>query len=496
MRVLFVASECHPLVKTGGLADVVGALPAALAAFGCDVRVLLPLYPEARQRAGRLRAVCPLPDLFGGDATVLAGRADGGPPVLCLDAPHLFDRAGSPYLGPDGSDWPDNPARFAALSWAAAEIGRGGAGGWVPDVVHAHDWQAGLVPVYLRAHGGPRPATVFTIHNIAFQGLCDAAALAALRLPAESFTWRGLEFHGRISFLKAGLVYAERLSTVSPTYAQELRTPAFGMGLEGVLRERAAVFTGILNGIDEAAWDPARDPAIAASYDRRRLAGKARNKRALQDALGLSPDGEGPLFGVVSRLTAQKGVDLLLEGVPTLLDGGGQLAVLGSGEPALEQALVEAAGRHPGRIAVRLGFDDGLAHRIQAGADALLVPSRFEPCGLTQMYALRYGTLPIVSRTGGLADTVIDANVAALAAGVATGFQVSPIDADGLRFGIERACTLFRSPDRWRRVQRRAMGHPVGWADSAARYLALYEAARRDAHDGTGPPRPSRPLGG
>lgn len=484
MRVLFVASECHPLVKTGGLADVVGALPAALAGLGCDVRVLLPLYPQVAERAGPLRPVRTLPDLMGADAAVLAGSPDGGPAVLCLDAPHLFARPGSPYLGPDGRDWPDNAARFAALSLAAAEIGRDGVEAWRPDVVHAHDWQAGLVPVYLRSRGGKRPATVFTIHNIAFQGLCDASALAALRLPAETFTWRGLEFHGRISFLKAGLVYADRLSTVSPTYARELRTPAFGMGLEGVLRERADAFAGILNGIDETVWDPARDPAIAAPYDRRRPAAKARSRQVLQEALGLATAAGGPLFGVVSRLTRQKGIDLLLEAVSVLLDGGGQLAVLGTGEPALERALIETAARHPDRIAARIGFDDALAHRIQAGADALLVPSRFEPCGLTQMCALRYGTLPVVSRTGGLADTVIDANVAALATGVATGFQLSPIDADGLRFAIERACALYREPDRWKQVQRRAMAQPVGWAASAAQYVAMYEAARRDARAG------------
>lgn len=467
-QVLSVASEVAPLVKTGGLADVAGALPAALKPEGWAIRTLLPGYPAVLEKLRGAREVWSESDLFGGPARVMAARA-GGLDLLVLVAPHLYDRAGGPYLGPNGRDWPDNPERFAALCWAGAAIASGEAGGWRPEVVHVHDWQAGLVPVYLRERGGG-PGTLITIHNIAFHGLADAAKLAWLRLPQEGFSPTGFEFWGRISALKAGLVYADRISTVSPTYARELLTPEYGMGLDGVLRARAADLTGILNGIDEAAWDPSVDPAIRPYKS---PAGKAKNRAALCAELGLAPP-QGPLCVVVSRLSEQKGLDLLMAALPRLLAAGGALALLGSGDAGLEAAFREAAADDPGRIAVRIGYDEALAHRMIAGGDAILVPSRFEPCGLTQLYGLRYGTLPVVARTGGLADTVIDANEAALRTGCATGFQFAPDSLNALCDAIDRACDAFGDPSLWANLVRRAMTHPVGWRNSARIYADLY----------------------
>jgi starch synthase len=474
-QVLSVASEVTPLVKTGGLADVAGALPGALKAESWAMRTLLPGYPSVLEKVKAGREVWREEHLFGGPARVLAAKA-AGLDLLVLDAPHLYDRDGGPYLGRDGRDWPDNPERFAALSWAGAAIARGEAEGWQPEAVHVHDWQAGLVPVYLRERGGG-PGTLITIHNIAFHGLADAAKLAWLRLPQSGFTPTGFEFWGRISALKAGLVYADRISTVSPSYASELLTPEFGMGLDGVLRTRAADLTGILNGIDEAAWDPATDPAIR-PY--KAPAGKAKNRAALCEEFGLVPP-EGPLCVVVSRLSEQKGLDLLLAALPRLLAAGGALAVLGAGDAGLEADFREAAHADPDRIAVRIGYDEALAHRLVAGGDAILVPSRFEPCGLTQLYGLRYGTLPVVALTGGLADTVIPANDAAIRAGVATGLQFHPVTVGALGNALERLAALFAERAVWTRMQRNAMRQPVGWAASAPAYAALYESLARSA---------------
>jgi len=475
MRVLFVAAECFPLIKTGGLADVAGALPLALAKLGVDVRVLLPAYPAVHDGLAEPQEVAALPELFGGPARLVAGTAAGGLKVLALDAPHLYDRPGNPYLDADGEDWADNDLRYAALSWVAAEIGQGRLGTWWPHLVHAHDWQAGLALAYL-AFEETRPATVFTIHNLAFQGLFPAARLEALKLPEAALSVDGLEFYGQIGFLKAGLVYADGITTVSPTYAREIQTEADGMGLDGVLRGRGDVLTGIVNGIDTEIWIPETDPAIDAPYGARRLRGKGIDKMALQERFALDVDQAAPLFCVVSRLTEQKGLDLLLDALPELLDCGGQLAVLGSGAGWLEDGYRAAAESHVGRVGVVIGYDEPLSHRMQAGADAILVPSRFEPCGLTQLCGLRYGTLPVVARVGGLADTVIDANDAALRDGVATGFQFAPVTAEALGFAIRRACALYADRRRWQAMQRRAMSREVGWAAPAADYLALYRS--------------------
>lgn len=475
MKVLFVASECVPFVKTGGLADVVGALPGALAAEGIEARVLLPGYPAVKAALPADAVAHPAGPLSGGPATLLAARA-GGLDLLVLDAPTLFERPGNPYLGPDGKDWPDNHLRFGALCRTAAQVALEGIAGWRPAVVHAHDWQGGLVPAYLRLAGGGAPPSVMTVHNIAFQGLFPAATLASLELPASSFTHTGVEFHGQVGFLKAGLAYADRLTTVSPTYARELADPAFGLGLEGLVAHRRKDFTGILNGIDLTAWDPASDVGLAAPYSASRLAPKATNRKALARRFRLDANRGAPLFCVISRLTRQKGLDLLLAALPRLLARGARLAVLGTGEADLEAGFAEAARDNPGRVGAVIGYDEPLAHLMQGGADAILVPSRFEPCGLTQLYGLRYGTLPVVARTGGLADTVIDANEAALQAGVATGFQFSPITAAALADAIDRACDAFADRALWRGMMRRAMKQPVGWQTSASAYAGIYHA--------------------
>jgi starch synthase len=471
-RVLSIASESVPLVKTGGLADVVGALPGALAGQGWEMRVLLPAYRALRAGAADWPVVWSDADLFGGPARVLAGQA-GGVSVLLLDAPHLFDRAGGPYAGP-GGEWPDNNLRFAALSWAGAMVAQQGlADGWRPDVLHAHDWQAGFAPAYLAYAGGVVPS-VMTIHNIAFQGFSPASQLAALRLPSDQFHADSLEYYGGISSLKAGLVTASHITTVSPSYAAELHRAAFGMGLEGVIAARGTQVTGILNGVDTAVWSPELG---AHPYSARAPKGKVQARAAICVELGL--DVPGPLAIIVSRLTEQKGMDLIAQVMPDFIAAGGGLAVLGSGDPGLEAALQELGAQFPGRIAVRIGYDEALGMRMFAGGDAVLVPSRFEPCGLTQMYGLRYGTLPVVAAVGGLADTVITANPAALASGVATGITFHPTDAPAFGIALQNLVGLYAQPKTWGGMMRNAMRHPVGWGESAARYAALYQGLIR-----------------
>ena len=466
-KILFVVSECAPLVKTGGLADVAGALPGALAPHGCEVKVLLPGYRAVMGKLGKTKKVKDFKSLFGGKAS-LRGCKVAGLDLMVLDAPHLYDRDGGIYNDPEGQDWPDNPERFAALSYAGAAIASEGAGGWQPDVVHGHDWQAGLTAEYLRALRCEVPF-VFTIHNVAFHGNVPADRRAALQLDAARFNSNHYEFWGQISALKSGLMEADKITTVSQTYAEELLTPQFGMGMEGVLRHRQADLIGIVNGIDEDAWNPATDPAIKPYTT---PAGKVANKRALQKDFGLGKS-DGPLCVLVSRLTEQKGIDLLLDALPELLAQGGQLALLGSGDPRLEVALHEAAATDD-NVAVNIGYDETLSHRMMAGGDAILVPSRFEPCGLTQLCGLRYGTLPLVALTGGLADTVINASPAALSAGAATGVQIFPVTAQALANGFARLGALYRDPAVWKAMQRRAMKQAVGWQVSAGAYATIY----------------------
>ncbi|MEL6644350.1 MAG: glycogen synthase GlgA [Pseudomonadota bacterium] len=465
--VLSVTSECAPLIKTGGLADVAGALPAALKGQGWDMRTLLPGYPAVLARLKSHDPVFEIPDLFGGPGKIVSATSDGLR-LFILIAPHLFERDGAPYNDANGKDWPDNPQRFAALSLAAARIAQGKAGKWRPEVLHAHDWQAGLAPYYLRRDGTGVPS-IMTIHNIAFHGLAPGHMLDQLGLDQADYTEAGFEYWGKVSALKAGLNFATKLTTVSPSYARELMTSEYGMGLDGVLRSRADDLVGILNGIDDVAWNPATDPDIARYKTAK---GKSRAKRALQKEFGLAKT-DGPLCVVVSRLSDQKGLDLLLEALPALVDRGGQLALLGSGDKLLERRFQAAAEAHP-LVSVQIGYNEALSHRMIAGADAILVPSRFEPCGLTQLYGLRYGTIPIVAYTGGLIDTVISATPMALRMKVATGLQFHPATSDALARALLRAIELYRQPDIWAMMQRNAMRQPVGWETSAAEYAALY----------------------
>lgn len=468
-RVLSLASEAAPLIKTGGLADVVGALPAALAAEGWDMRVMLPAYPGLRDRLTDARPVW-TGVLYDLPATLWLGQVAGaGWWAYLLEAPHLYDRAGGPYGGPEG-DHPDNPERFAALCQAAVAIcGQGDAAGWRPDVLHAHDWQAALAPAYLRESGATTPS-VLTIHNMAFQGYAPADRLPALGLPLARFTHDAYEYHGGFSALKAGLISCDRITTVSPRYALELMRAEFGMGLEGVIQARAGVLSGILNGIDQQVWNPETDPEVV-PFHAGNLAGKAENRARLLAAFGLDPVA-GALAVIVSRLTHQKGIDLIAEGIAPLLDGGGALAVLGSGDPWLEGAMAGLAARYPGRVGLRLGYDEALSHRMYAGADAVLVPSRFEPCGLTQLYGLRYGALPVVAATGGLWDTVVDPTPAL--ADQATGVMMMPTDALALRQALRRLVDLHADRDRFHRMQQNAMRADFGWSASARAYAALY----------------------
>jgi len=466
-------------VKTGGLADVAGALPLALAAEGVETTTLVPGYPSVMGRLETASVVHREAGFFGGAARLVRATA-AGLDLMVLDAPHLFNRAGNPYSAADGGDWPDNGVRFAALSRMAAGIAAEGLGGVRPDVLHAHDWQAGLTMAYLDG-ATRRPGTVLTVHNLAFQGNFPAGLLPDLGLPAGVFRLDGAEFHGMVGYLKAGLAMADAITTVSPTYAVEIQTPESGMGFDGLLRYRAGALHGILNGIDDEVWNPATDKLIAAPFDVRHLGRRAANKAALQARFGLEANPGALVFGVISRLSWQKGLDFLLPALDTVLALGGQLVILGSGEADLETAFRAAAARHPGRIACFIGYDEGLAHQVQAGIDAIVVPSRFEPCGLTQLCALRYGAIPIVARTGGLADTVIDANEAALAAHTGTGLQFPP---GQLVPALHRAAALWAQPEVWARLQRNAMQADVSWRRPAAQYAALYRGLNTDGRRG------------
>ena len=473
--ILSVASEVFPFVKTGGLADVTGALPLALAGLGHPVRTLMPGYPGvlAQLEPGRTEAVLALGDLFGGPATVRAARV-GGLDLLVLDAPHLFDRPGGPYGTPAGHDHADNWARFAALSKTGAMIAQGAIEGYTPDILHAHDWQAALAPVYLAFSGAPRRAkTIVTIHNLAFQGSYPREIFPQLGLPDAAWSLEGVEYYGSVGFLKGAIHAADAVTTVSPSYAAEILTPDGGMGLDGLLRGRGGRLIGIVNGIDTEIWNPEQDAEIFKPYALRSLKKRGENKRALEAEFGLAHD-DRPIFAVVSRLTWQKGMDVLAGLCDEIAGSGVRLAVVGSGDRMIEGAFLAAHARHPAQVGVRIGYSERLSHMVQAGADALLIPSRFEPCGLTQLYALRYGCIPIVSRVGGLADTVIDANFAATAAGVATGVIFAPVAAASLAAAIDRARQLYDDAPVWQAMQKRGMATDVGWTASAARYAELY----------------------
>lgn len=484
LRILVASSEAHPLIKTGGLADVAGSLPASLRGEGQDARLVLPAYPSASKG---LDGLAPLGELrlAGSKAPVrlLAGTLPGnGLPVYLVDAPAFFYREGNPYSDVTGRDWGDNPDRFALFCRAVVELACGrGDPHWRPHVVHCNDWQTGLVAPLLAEHPD-RPASVFTIHNLAYQGLFDQATFRRLKLPPAFWSPQGLEFHHLLSFMKGGIQFSDRVNTVSPTYAHEVRTPRLGHGLDGLLHHLGPRFSGILNGIDYQVWDPANDPLIEHPYDQTHFALKVNNKLALQRDLGLPQAPDALLFGYIGRLVEQKGVDLILKVIPQLLEvPATQLVMLGAGDPELEQALEQAATDYPGRVAVHVGYDERRAHRIEAGCDCFLMPSRFEPCGLNQLYSLRYGTVPIVHRTGGLADTVVDATPEHIHNDLATGFQFEHADTAGLWYAITQAIALRQRPASWwERLATAGMRRDFSWSASARHYLHLYQEALGD----------------
>ena len=482
LSILFATSEMAPWVKTGGLGDVAAALPAALLKANCDVRVLLPAYPALKQAFPEATTLAVLPQLAPAlPASRLLLAEANGLPLLLLDCPELYDRPGNPYLDAQGHDWPDNAIRFGLLSRVAALLGQSASPlDWRPDVIHVNDWQTALAPAWLHYEGGA--ASVVTVHNIAFQGCYERSLLAGLGLPDHAWRFDGVEYHDQLSFLKAGLQLATQISTVSPTYAREIQDELFGYALAPLLRHRSSHLRGILNGVDTDIWNPAKDPALPHAYAANRLATKRLNKTALQAEMGLEQVADRPLFGVISRLTEQKGLDLLLtiaEGIPHL---PAQLVLLGSGDKAMEAGFKALAERFPVQIAVKLGFDEGLAHRIEAGADSFLMPSRFEPCGLNQMYSLRYGTPPVVRATGGLADTVIDVSEASLADKTANGFVLQEATPHALWLAMERVCQTWQDKRFWQRIQQNGMRRDFSWEHAAHDYINLYRDAIASHH--------------
>ncbi|WP_174803818.1 glycogen synthase GlgA [Martelella limonii] len=473
MKVLSVASEIYPLIKTGGLADVAGALPLALSAFGMETKTLIPGYPAVMKAIGdKAEKLHTFDNLFGERADVLSAR-HAGLDLLVLDAPAFFNRFGNPYNAPHGEGYSDNWRRFGALCKAAAEIASGALPGWEPDLVHCHDWQAALTPVYMRFAETPEKPSILTIHNIAFQGNFGIDIFPWLGLPPHALAVDGIEYYGNVSFLKGGLQTAWSVTTVSPTYAREIQTAQYGMGLEGLISARAHTVTGIVNGIDTDVWNPATDDSLVSRYSAHKPRAREPNRQALSERFGLDND-DSPIFCVVSRLTWQKGMDILAEVVGDLVAMGGKLAVLGTGEPGLEEGFRNMVRFYPGRVGTIIGYDETLSHIQQAGADAILIPSRFEPCGLTQLYGLRYGCVPVVARTGGLADTVIDANPAALAVNAATGIQFSPVEPWALSHAIRRTISLYNNKKAWLGLQKQGMKSDVSWKASAGLYADLY----------------------
>ncbi|MCU7906203.1 MAG: glycogen synthase GlgA [Candidatus Thiodiazotropha sp. (ex Epidulcina cf. delphinae)] len=480
MKILFASSEVTPLIKTGGLADVAGSLPVALTHLDQDCRLIVPGYPDVLNKANDLQPVGKL-QLPGESTPTNLLQGTCGPhrvPLYVVDAPHRFDRPGNPYLSPEGLNWPDNAERFTLFCRAATSLAMNQAGlDWQPDVVHANDWQTGLIAPLLLSEKN-RPATLFTIHNLAYQGLFDHATFPHLGLPDHLWSYRALEFHDQLSFIKGGIALSDRVNTVSPTYADEIKTAEFGYGLEGLLIHRERHFSGVLNGIDYHAWDPQNDHHIPTAFSVENFAAKRRNKLALQREYGLPEDEHIQLFGYIGRLVDQKGVDLILQVLPGIMDSGSQVVMLGSGDKDLEHSLQKISNRYHSRIGVAIGYNEGLSHRIEAGSDCFIMPSRFEPCGLNQMYSLRYGTVPIVRRTGGLADTVTDVNPTTLANGTATGFVFDNADGDGLWGAVEHAINFYRrSTTDWEILARTGMQQDFSWEASAQHYLELYRTA-------------------
>jgi starch synthase len=476
MKILFAASEIYPLIKTGGLGDVIGALPVELAHLGQEIRIILPAYPACKDHLDSLTEVARLQIVSVAEPVrILESQLPGGSNRIWLvDSPHHFERPGNPYVDAKGRDWPDNAARFATFCRAIVALVEHPELNWQPDIIHCNDWQTGLVPALL-VRRDSRPTTIFTIHNLSYQGVFPFQDFKSLQLPTDLWSPAALEFHHQLSFIKGGLLFADHLTTVSPTYAQEILTPEFGCGLDGVLRKRRDHLTGILNGANYRRWDPASDTLIAQCYDKIRWHHKAINKVALQGHRDLPQDKSLVVLGFVGRLVEQKGIDLILNLLPQLLrDKKIQAIFLGEGDENYQDTLRKLAQHYPRQMGVSVGYDEQLAHAIQAGADIFLMPSRFEPCGLTQLYALRYGTVPIVRRTGGLADTVVDATEENLEQGTATGFVFEEPTPSALLAAIQRAMNLYTQRRKWRKLALTGMEQDFSWQTSAKTYLNLY----------------------
>lgn len=474
-KILFVTSEAHPLIKTGGLADVSGSLPKALAELSQDVRIILPNY-QALNISGDVRTIFSL-RVDNMDIAILETYLpDSNIPVWLVNCPEFYNYPGNPYTDEKGNPWPNNAERFAlfcriAVICAMDKIDQQ----WKPDIVHCNDWQSGLVPALLSLEKD-RPATVFTIHNLAYQGLFPASRMVTLNIPGQLWNPEGLEFHNMLSFIKGGLVYADCITTVSPSYAQEIQTPAFGYGLEGLLSYRKDKLVGIINGIDTEQWNPETDGYIPQRFNVDSLSDKVRNKTALQERVKLPVNETVPVLGLISRLVEQKGIDMVLDCLPELVKTPMQFILLGSGDKIIENQLLTLAAAHPDKIAITLGYDESLAHQIEAGVDIFLMPSRFEPCGLNQMYSQRYGTIPIVRKTGGLADTVIDTTSETLANNTASGIVFDEANAGSLLEATKRVLLLYNNREQWRQMQSNAMRKDFTWRHSAEEYLQLYDS--------------------
>ncbi|MFZ3086733.1 MAG: glycogen synthase GlgA, partial [Methylotenera sp.] len=472
MKVLFVSSEVFPLIKTGGLADVSGSLPAALQGLGVDIRILIPGYPSVLEQLTDLQVIATINHLPHIDhAELLLGTVkDTQVEVFVIKSASLYERDGGPYADAHGLEWHDNPIRFGVLSKVAAILASGHSpiADWHPDIVHCNDWQAGLAPAYMKLTEHSQAKSIISLHNMAFQGCFPPQWVETLGLPSSGFSIEGFEYHGQLSFLKAGIFYADAISTVSPRYAKEIQTATFGFGLEGLLTNRGDEIKGILNGIETDEWNPETDKYLTKNYSSKDLAGKQQVKAALQHRLGLNIDANAPLLGVVSRLTYQKGLDMLLPNLQTLIDQGCQFALLGGGEIGLETAFQNLATQNPGRVSVTIGYNEPLSHQIMAGCDMFIMPSRFEPCGLNQLYGLAYGTPPVVNATGGLADSIIDSNSAHIENKTANGFVMVEASADGLLACIKRALEIFlHDKAAWLQIQNTGMTQNLSWDKSA-----------------------------
>ena len=481
MKVLFVSSEVFPLIKTGGLADVSGSLPNALQGLGVDIRILMPGYKSVLNQLADLQLIGHLQNLPHIDyAELLLGTIKATKvKVIAIKAAALYERDGGPYTDQNGLEWQDNPVRFGILSKVAAILASDHSpiSDWRPDIVHCNDWQTGLAPAYMSLTEHSAAKSIISLHNMAFQGCYSPNWATSLGLPSSGFSIEGYEYHGQLSFLKAGIFYADAITTVSPRYAKEIQTAAFGFGLEGLLSKRSDEIKGILNGIETDEWNPEHDKYLSRNYNCQDLSGKQEVKAALQQSLGLHVDANAPLLGVVSRLTHQKGLDMLIPHLQTLIDQGCQFALLGSGEMGMEASFQNIAIHNPGRVSVTIGYNEPLSHQIMAGCDMFIMPSRFEPCGLNQLYGLAYGTPPIVNATGGLADSVIDSNHAHIGNKTANGFVMIEASAHGLLACIRRAVDMYlHDKNTWLQIQKTGMSQDLSWDKSAQEYLAVYQS--------------------